>query len=70
MSAIKHLDRNVPSLDEEEVRIAAQRQFGLDGEEGRFSHILKLRPPLVFEKKHVDQLVEGLDVCLSQVSVA
>jgi 4-aminobutyrate aminotransferase-like enzyme/Ser/Thr protein kinase RdoA (MazF antagonist) len=41
----------------------------LVGEEGRFSNILKLRPPLVFERKHVDRLVEGLDVCLGQLSV-
>jgi len=39
----------------------------LVGEEGRFSNILKLRPPLVFEKKHADKLVDGLNVCLSQL---
>jgi 4-aminobutyrate aminotransferase-like enzyme/Ser/Thr protein kinase RdoA (MazF antagonist) len=47
-----------------------RKQRILVGEEGRFSNILKLRPPLVLEKKHVDQLVAGLDVCLSQLSVA
>jgi 4-aminobutyrate aminotransferase-like enzyme len=40
----------------------------LVGEEGRDSNILKLRPPLVFEKKHADELVDGLDTCLSQLS--
>jgi len=47
-----------------------RKQRILVGEEGRFSNILKLRPPLVLEKKHVDQLVAGLDICLSQLSVA
>jgi len=39
----------------------------LVGEEGRDSNILKLRPPLVFEKKHADRLVGGLDTCLNQL---
>jgi 4-aminobutyrate aminotransferase-like enzyme len=39
----------------------------LVGEEGRDGYILKLRPPLVFEKEHADKLVEGLDVCLTQL---
>jgi 4-aminobutyrate aminotransferase-like enzyme/Ser/Thr protein kinase RdoA (MazF antagonist) len=40
----------------------------LVGEEGRDSNILKLRPPLVLKKKHVDKLIDGLDVCLSRLS--
>ena len=39
----------------------------LVGKEGRFDNILKLRPPLVFEKKHVDLLVNGLDDALKQL---
>jgi 4-aminobutyrate aminotransferase-like enzyme len=40
----------------------------LVGSEGRDGNILKLRPPLVFEKKHADKLVDGLDACLSQLT--
>jgi 4-aminobutyrate aminotransferase-like enzyme len=39
--------------------------IGLTGAE---SNVLKIRPPLIFEQKHVDQLVEGLDTALSEVS--
>jgi len=39
----------------------------LIGNEGRDGNILKLRPPLVFEKEHADLLAENLDHCLSRL---
>ncbi len=48
------------------LELMRERQV-LVGKEGRFDNILKLRPPLVFEKKHVDLLVSGLDDTLKQL---
>ncbi len=39
----------------------------LVGKEGRFGNILKLRPPLVFERKHVDLMLSALDESLNQL---
>jgi 4-aminobutyrate aminotransferase-like enzyme len=33
----------------------------LIGRTGRHGNTLKIRPPLVFERDHADQLVEALD---------
>ena len=40
----------------------------LVGSEGRDSNILKLRPSLVFERRHVDQFVEALDGTLTALN--
>jgi 4-aminobutyrate aminotransferase-like enzyme len=65
------LDRTLRSPATEEtlqlLELMREQQI-LVGEEGRDSNILKLRPPLVFEKKHADRLVDGLDACLSRLS--
>jgi 4-aminobutyrate aminotransferase-like enzyme len=39
----------------------------LVGKEGRFDNILKLRPPLVFEKAHVDLMISALEDSLNQL---
>ena len=39
----------------------------LVGSEGRDANILKLRPPLVFRRKHVDLFIEALDDCLESL---
>lgn len=41
----------------------------LIGSTGRDSNVLKIRPPLVFEKEHADRLLEALDDVLSEQSV-
>jgi 4-aminobutyrate aminotransferase-like enzyme len=65
------LDRTLRSPATEEtlqlLELMREQQI-LVGEEGRDSNILKIRPPLVFEKKHADRLVDGLDACLSRLS--
>jgi 4-aminobutyrate aminotransferase-like enzyme/Ser/Thr protein kinase RdoA (MazF antagonist) len=48
------------------LELMRERQV-LVGREGRFGNILKLRPPLVFEKQHVDLLVSALDDALNQL---
>ena len=48
------------------LELMRERQV-LVGKEGRFDNILKLRPPLIFEKKHVDLLVNALDDALKQL---
>ena len=37
----------------------------LIGTTGRHSNVLKIRPPLVFQREHADQLVETLSHVLS-----
>jgi 4-aminobutyrate aminotransferase-like enzyme len=64
-------DRNTrsPATRETQRLLELMReQRILVGEEGRHSNILKLRPPLVLEKKHADMLVDGLDVCLRRLN--
>ena len=48
------------------LELMRERQI-LVGKEGRFNNILKLRPSLIFEKKHVDLFVNGLDDALKQL---
>ncbi|MGI9327385.1 MAG: aminotransferase class III-fold pyridoxal phosphate-dependent enzyme [Pseudomonadales bacterium] len=40
----------------------------LIGLSGRFGNVLKIRPPLVFDRNNVDQLIESLDLVLSRLS--
>jgi 4-aminobutyrate aminotransferase-like enzyme len=51
---------------EETARLleAMRKEHVLVGSEGRDANILKLRPALVFGKKHVDIFVDALDRCL------
>jgi 4-aminobutyrate aminotransferase-like enzyme/Ser/Thr protein kinase RdoA (MazF antagonist) len=65
-------DRSLRSPATKETRMLLElmrEQKILVGEEGRDSNILKLRPPLILEKKHADMLVDGLDVCLNRLSI-
>ncbi len=39
----------------------------LVGSEGRDSNTLKLRPPLVFERRHVDLFIAALDASLTEL---
>ena len=48
------------------LELMRQRQV-LIGREGGFENILKLRPALVFEKKHVDLMISALDDSLNQL---
>lgn len=44
-----------------------RRRQVLVGEEGRDGNILKLRPPLVFDRSHVDLFINALDESLSEL---
>lgn len=48
------------------LELMRERQV-LVGSEGRDANILKLRPPLVFERQHVDRLITALDDALGQL---
>ena len=48
------------------LELMRQRQV-LIGREGGFDNILKLRPALVFERKHVDLMISALDDSLNQL---
>ena len=48
------------------LELMRQRKV-LVGKEGRDGNILKLRPPLVFEREHADQLVAALDDALKEL---
>jgi 4-aminobutyrate aminotransferase-like enzyme len=39
----------------------------LIGITGQYSQVLKIRPPLVFEKKHADMLLDGLKIILEDL---
>ncbi|WP_049972580.1 aminotransferase class III-fold pyridoxal phosphate-dependent enzyme [Haladaptatus cibarius] len=50
----------------EVVNRLRQRQV-LIGSTGKHENVLKIRPPLVFEKDHADRLLEALDAVLSSI---
>jgi 4-aminobutyrate aminotransferase-like enzyme len=37
----------------------------LVGKDGRFNNVLKLRPPLILQRHHVDQFIAALDASLT-----
>jgi 4-aminobutyrate aminotransferase-like enzyme len=39
----------------------------LIGITGQYSQVLKIRPPLVFENKHADMLLDGLKIILEDL---
>jgi 4-aminobutyrate aminotransferase-like enzyme len=62
-------DARTPATKETQAILELMRQRRvLVGKEGRYGNILKLRPPLVFQREHVDQLVGALDSALSELS--
>jgi len=48
------------------LELMRERQV-LVGKEGRFNNVLKLRPPLILQRSHVDQFVAALDASLSAI---
>jgi 4-aminobutyrate aminotransferase-like enzyme/Ser/Thr protein kinase RdoA (MazF antagonist) len=63
-------DTRTPATEEtlELLELMRQRHV-LVGKEGRYGNILKLRPPLVFQREHVEQLVSALDSVLSELRI-
>jgi len=63
-------DARTPATEETRALLELMRQrHVLVGKEGRYGNILKLRPPLVFQREHVDQFVSALDDSLSELSI-
>ena len=63
-------DTRTPATEEtlELLELMRQRHV-LVGNEGRYGNVLKLRPPLVFQREHVEQLVSALDSVLSELRI-
>jgi len=67
---VTNRDNRTPATKETAALLELMRQrHVLVGWEGRDGNILKLRPPLVFRREHVDQLVSALDSVLTELSV-
>jgi len=57
-----------PAGDEATAAVLALRDRGvLVGTEGRHGNVLKIRPPMVCRRAHVDTLIEALDEALDEV---
>jgi 4-aminobutyrate aminotransferase-like enzyme len=54
-----------PATAREIVEGLRQRRV-LIGRTGRHSNVLKIRPPLIFQRQHADQLLETLDAVLAR----
>jgi len=55
-----------PAAKETSAVSNRMRELGvLVGIEGPFGNVLKIRPPLVFDENHAQQLTDTLDQCLS-----
>jgi 4-aminobutyrate aminotransferase-like enzyme len=57
-----------PASDEEAARVVdgLRRRGVLVGATGQHGNVLKIRPPLVFDRGHADLLVEALDATISR----
>ena len=61
-------DKRSPATDETARLLELMRQrYVLVGSEGRDANILKLRPSLIFRRKHVDLFIDALDRCLDSL---
>lgn len=59
-------DTKTPATEETKRLLELMRQHQvLVGKEGRYNNVLKLRPPLVLQRDHVDQFVVALDDSLT-----
>lgn len=62
-------EARTPATDETLLLLELMRQRRvLVGKEGRDGNILKLRPSLVFEPEHADELVNALDGALTEIT--
>ncbi len=64
-------DTKIPATEETKKLLEIMRQNQvLVGKEGRYNNVLKLRPPLILQRKHVDQFIAALDAALTAVERA
>ena len=57
-----------PAAKEARAIVNRMRDLGvLVGREGRYGNVLKIRPPLVFDENHVQQLIAALDQALREL---
>ncbi len=65
-----HDERSPATRETAKLLELMRDQQVLIGSEGRDANVLKLRPPLVFHEKHVDEFIAALDRCLSAIKKA
>jgi 4-aminobutyrate aminotransferase-like enzyme/Ser/Thr protein kinase RdoA (MazF antagonist) len=59
-------EAKTPATEETKRLIELMRQNQvLVGKDGRFNNVLKLRPPLILQRHHVDQFIAALDASLT-----
>ncbi|MBN7797349.1 aspartate aminotransferase family protein [Parahaliea mediterranea] len=62
--------REAAGAEARQVVNAMRREGVLISSIGKQDQILKLRPPMPFQREHADRLIETLDTCLTQVTEA
>ena len=66
---VRDRESREPATDETRMAVNLLREQGvLIGSTGQYDNILKIRPPMVFSKKHADFLLQKLDKILIQVA--
>lgn len=64
-------ETKTPATEETRKLLEFMRQNQvLVGKEGRYNNVLKLRPPLILEREHIDQFIAALDASLTAVGQA
>ena len=64
---IKDMDNLVPAVDEAEIVVNAMKDKGiLISSDGPDHNVLKIKPPLVFNKKNADYFLESFEAVLSK----
>ena len=62
---IKDMDNLVPAVDEAEIVVNAMKDKGiLISSDGPDHNVLKIKPPLVFNKKNADYFLESFEAVL------
>jgi 4-aminobutyrate aminotransferase-like enzyme len=64
-------EAKTPATEETKRLIELMRQNQvLVGKDGRYNNVLKLRPPLILQRHHVDQFITALDASLTALDRA
>jgi 4-aminobutyrate aminotransferase-like enzyme len=68
LELVSDRDKKAPAAGETALLVELMREAGvLVGSSGRQQNVLKLRPPLIARRQHVDIFIEALDSSLREV---
>jgi 4-aminobutyrate aminotransferase-like enzyme/Ser/Thr protein kinase RdoA (MazF antagonist) len=68
LELVSDRDKKIPAADETALLVELMREAGvLVGASGRQQNVLKLRPPLIARRQHVDIFIDALDSSLHEV---